>query len=70
MRWAAKRVGKGDAASIFQEVAQACVEETEAATGRKGTDMVTGSVMGSSMFRVRVQCVVHASHYIYWPSHL
>jgi len=42
MRWAAKKVGQGNPASLFQEVAQACIEETAAASGgSSGSQMVT-----------------------------
>ena len=44
MRWAAKKVGQGNPASLFQEVAQACIEETAAASGgSSGLQLVTES---------------------------
>ena len=47
MKWAAKRVGKGAESSLFQEVAQACVDEVQAATGHGGFDMVTESALAA-----------------------
>ena len=49
MRWAAKRVGRGAEASLFQEVAEAAIHEVEAATGHGGFKMVTESALLASM---------------------
>ena len=43
MRWAAKAVSKGGQASLFQQVAQAAIEECQAAGASSGASMVTES---------------------------